>query len=445
MLRRVADALIQGLARAVVAGFFRDVEVHGDVGEDRGPTLVVANHFNGFVDPIVLARSLPRMPRFLAKATLWKVVVARPFLALAGAIPVYRRVDEADTTQNASSFEACHRALAVGETVAIFPEGTTHDEPRLAAVRTGAARIALGAAAAGVEGLRILPVGLTFEDKIALRSRVLVRIGPPIEIATGGPGEDDHAAVDALTADIDARLRSVAPDYTSRHEQGALDLAAGIALREEGGRSSRAVDLDRREDLASRLGRLPVEERRELVRAVADYQLDLHLLGVTDAVLVADQRRTRLVVRSVLRLVAAALLVLVALPALLVNLLPYVVVRLTSSRVEAPVTKGTVRVLVAIVVFPLAWTIAAWLFVGWGWDWFVFVVGYALAGFAGVWVTEQALAGIREVQGWRNVRDRRGFAGPVREHRERLVAQVLDSAASASSASATAAIRCQSP
>ena len=436
-MRRVADRVLRTLARVVVAGFFRAVEVHGDAGARGTPTLVVANHFNGFVDPVVLVRALPRMPRFLAKATLWDVVVARPFLALAGVIPVHRRVDDADTSDNASSFAACHRALAAGETVAIFPEGTTHDEPRLATVRTGAARIALGAVADGVTDLRILPVGLTFEDKIALRSRVLVRIGRPIRlgadaapyVAGGVPvTEDDHDAVHRLTGDIDARLRTVAPDYESRHEQGALDLAAAVALRPHGTRRSEAVDLDRREDLAARLGRLPEPDREEIVRAVADYVLDLHLLGVADEDLVADASSRRLVTRFVLRLLGVLALAAFALTAVLVNLVPYAVVRTASRRVAAPVTKGTVRLLVAIVAFPLTWAVAAWLLVGRGWDWLGLATAFAVVAFVTVWVMEQALAGVRELSGWRNLRDRRGFAGPVLEHRDRLVAQVLAAA-----------------
>ncbi len=39
----------------------------------------------------------------------------------------------------------------------------------------------LDAAADGVDGMHIVPVGVTFEDKVALRSRVVVRAGTPID------------------------------------------------------------------------------------------------------------------------------------------------------------------------------------------------------------------------------------------------------------------------
>ena len=99
-------------------------------------------------------------------------------------------------------------SCAQGGTIAVFPEGTTHDIPRLAPIRTGAARIALGAKAHGVDDIQIVPVGLWFEDKVALRSRVLVRAGEPLDLdhelwsilPEGAEATDeDHESVRALT------------------------------------------------------------------------------------------------------------------------------------------------------------------------------------------------------------------------------------------------------
>jgi len=132
MFRRFVDRALGLLTIGLVLAFHRSVDV---VGRERmpadRPVLVVANHGNGFVDPIVVASVLRRLPRFLAKAALWKVVLARPFLALAGVLPVYRTGDGDRATDNRSVFEACHRELAQRATVAIFPEGTTGDRAGL--------------------------------------------------------------------------------------------------------------------------------------------------------------------------------------------------------------------------------------------------------------------------------------------------------------------------
>ena len=160
--------MITWLARLLTRGFFRSVETEGP-GLPAGPVILAASHLNGFVDPVVLVAELRAFPRFLAKATLWKVPAARVALQFARVIPVQRRVDAGDATDNTGTFDAAVAALAHGHLLAVFPEGTTHDDPTIRPLRTGVARIALQAAASGVEGVRIVPVGVSYEDKVAVR------------------------------------------------------------------------------------------------------------------------------------------------------------------------------------------------------------------------------------------------------------------------------------
>jgi glycerol-3-phosphate O-acyltransferase / dihydroxyacetone phosphate acyltransferase len=166
LFRRFTDRTI-GLfaARGLVLAFHRSVDVRWPerLPRDR-PVLIVANHGNGFVDPMVVAGVLGRLPRFLAKAALWKVVVARPFLGLAGVLPVHRTGDGDRASDNASVFAACHRELDQGATVAIFPEGTTGDRAGLDRVKSGAARIALGALPTAPDVV-IVPIGMAFESR----------------------------------------------------------------------------------------------------------------------------------------------------------------------------------------------------------------------------------------------------------------------------------------
>ena len=67
----------------------------------------------------------------------------------------------------------CSRAMLCRS----FPEGRSHSEPGLIELRTGAARIALGAEAQSnwQLGLQIVPAGITYRRKSLFRGQALVR------------------------------------------------------------------------------------------------------------------------------------------------------------------------------------------------------------------------------------------------------------------------------
>ena len=156
-MRRSVDRLIASVARLTTRWFFRSVEQQGfdAIPHDR-PVLLVANHFNGLVDPVLLVAGLRRLPRFMAKGTLWKVIPPARSCASPG-WSLYRAAD-GDTSGNVSSFARVVAVLGGEARWLCFRRG--HDEPRLAEVRTGAARIAL-AWADGIDDLVIQPVGIT--------------------------------------------------------------------------------------------------------------------------------------------------------------------------------------------------------------------------------------------------------------------------------------------
>jgi glycerol-3-phosphate O-acyltransferase/dihydroxyacetone phosphate acyltransferase len=349
----VRDRVVVALARLLTRAFFRSVEVEGPPPPD-GPVVLAASHLYGFVDPVVLVARMGRFPRFLAKATLWSVPPAAVALRLVGAIPVHRRQDGAVAGANDGTFTSAIEALRAGEKVAIFPEGTTHDEPTLRPLRTGAARIALEAAAAGVEGVQVVPVGVTYEDKVEVRGRALVSYGPPIPVAA--PEGDERAAVRALTDRLQHDLQALTPHFATTEEALALQAAATITLTVDG-EAPLLADVQGR---ARRLALLDDDRRAALVDLVARYKMLLGFVDLDDA----DVARRDVVSVLVRRLVVLAVLGVVLAPfavaGLFANLAPAVLVLVAGLTVRAPVSKGTVRLLVALVTFPLMWGIWAW-------------------------------------------------------------------------------------
>ena len=214
--RRALNALVRGAGRVAVMIFFREVRVEElqRLRAARGPRLVVAHHVNSLVDPLLIVAFIPGRPRFLAKSTLWQHPVVAPLVILGDALPVFRHQDGVDVARNVDTFARAREILAEGGTVALFPEGRSHSEPRPLPLKTGAARIALHALGEGrAQGLTIIPIGVVYEDKGRFRSRVVLRVGEPIDPAPEAAvyAAEGRAAVRTLTNRIAAGLEEATP------------------------------------------------------------------------------------------------------------------------------------------------------------------------------------------------------------------------------------------
>lgn len=417
MFRRFTDRTFGMLAGGLVLGFHRSVDVawRERFPRDR-PVLVVANHGNGFVDPVVVAGVLGRLPRFLAKAALWKVLIARPFLGLAGVLPVYRSADGDQASNNASVFEACHRELAQGATVAIFPEGTTGDRAGLDRVKSGAARIALGALPTAPDTV-IVPIGMAYESKVETRSRVAVMFGEPITVADfagrglGADGEPHHDDARALTARITASLRAVSPDFADVEEREILRASARIEQSDDAKASFADTEI-----VARRLATAPDEARRVIVEAYRTFAARLQLIGITGDQLRPERVSLRRVIFSVLALLLGGSVVVAA---TLIHLPAILVVTIGTGLVRSTATKGTVRLLLGLVAMLLTWTIAgAWL--GDGWSAVAYAVAVAIGGVVALVVWSPLLRQFQVLVGMARVRDRAGLLDPVFEARSRV-------------------------
>ena len=427
LFRCFTDRTIGLVARGLVLAFHRSVDVQWrDRMPGNRPVLIVANHGNGFVDPVVVAAVLGRLPRFFAKAALWNVVAARPFLWLAGVLPVYRTGDDDRTSDNASVFDASHRELAQGATVAIFPEGTTGDRAGLDRVKSGAARIALGALPTAPDVV-IVPIGMAFESKVETRSRSVVMFGEPIVVAefegTGlGPdGEPDRADAAALTARITHALEAVSPQFADLDERETLRAAAREERRDATGRADASFGAS--EVVARRLAAASPDSRQRVIAAYRHFATRLQLLGITSHQLRPDRVSIgRLVLSALVVSVAASLLVTVT----VIHLPALFVIVVGTALVRSPATKGTVRVMLGLVTLLITWIVMGmWLGDGW------VAVGDGIAVAVGgvvalvVWPPLLRQAGI--LIGRIRLRDRVGLVPPVLEARSALVMAVRES------------------
>ena len=357
-MRRLLDAALAGLARLLVGLFFRDVEVVGRERIPRGvPLLLIANHVNSLIDPILVMGYVGARPRILAKSTLWRHPVVAPLLVLAGAVPVFRAQDDADVSRNLDTFGRCRETLAAGGNVLLFPEGKSHNQPHQLPLKTGAARIALETEARhGPLGLQVVPVGLTYEAKDQFGSRVLVFVGEPVAVApfVEAYGAQPRAAVRDLTARMADELEAVTVSHGTWEEARLVDRAArvmaeGTALSHRFSLRGRVM----REYFALRES--APERAASLEEAVAAYDRSLSALGVEEADLDATDPVAAPGSRGL-----EALLVVPGLIGLALNWLPFRLPGWISERLSrTPDEPATTKLLAALAFFPLFWLLEA--------------------------------------------------------------------------------------
>src|SRR5215203_3370375 len=110
--------------RRLMRLYFREVE---RVGEPPGPDtrgrVVVSNHTNALIDPILVLTDAPCEISPVAKSTLWSVPGLRWILDRAGAVPIVRRKDTPDkaAASNEAMFDKIAQHLAGGGNILIFP------------------------------------------------------------------------------------------------------------------------------------------------------------------------------------------------------------------------------------------------------------------------------------------------------------------------------------
>jgi 1-acyl-sn-glycerol-3-phosphate acyltransferase len=202
-----------------------------------GGALLACNHVSD-VDPIydvAFTISHGRMPRFLAKAELWKIPVVRSVMAGGGHIPVHRA-----STRAADAYKEAIEALRRGEVVVFYPEGTLTADPSgwPMKAKNGIGRIAL------VTGAPVIPVAnwgtqelLPPDRHLHLRPRKTVQVvaGPPVDLSRWLDGPRTRTALDGATGaimdDITALVAQLRGDEppSVRYDPAAATVQAAVA------------------------------------------------------------------------------------------------------------------------------------------------------------------------------------------------------------------------
>jgi glycerol-3-phosphate O-acyltransferase / dihydroxyacetone phosphate acyltransferase len=344
-----------GTFRGIIRLYFRRIERVGEApGPDVRGRVFVSNHHNALIDPILVLTDADCEISPIAKSTLWKIPGLKWLLDGAGAVPIHRRQDDAnkDVFKNDAMFSKIAEHLARGGNILIFPEGTSHSEPHLAPLRTGAARMLLAADTYGAD-LSFQSVGLEFDDRDHFRSRSLVLWGPVRRLADlGGQGEE---RVQMITGQMAADLQDLLVAGETHDERRLIVRVAEMLANDAGdatlsGWSTIGRQVDDAAVTLRNADPTLVARVREKVEA---YFAELERLGRTDAQLSgARAAQTKPPTRWLRRAALAPL----AIPGFALYAIPYFIPRLVAERSTAPEDAdrlSTIKLGVALVVYPL--------------------------------------------------------------------------------------------
>jgi len=201
-----------------------------------GPLLIAANHQNALVDSLIVGWLIPRRIAMTAKATLADNPLIAILFRMLHVVPLRRVSDEVrkqnglpvDRSRNTQAFEEIFKLLEQNGALLIFPEGKSHNEAGLEPLKTGLARVALQARdQRAIRGLKILPLGLVFEDKARPSTAVSAHVGIVIEMDSWQG--NDHTI---LTQEIADRLRAVSEDAGLPRKQLGQAKESSNTLRE---------------------------------------------------------------------------------------------------------------------------------------------------------------------------------------------------------------------
>jgi 1-acyl-sn-glycerol-3-phosphate acyltransferase len=366
---------MRALIALIVRIFFRRIAVSGSEHVPAfGPVLLVLNHPNSLVDPLLVLAFAPRRVVFLAKEPLFRMPVIGWLTRAVGSIPVYRRQDGADTTQNRRTFERVWQELANGGAIALFPEGTSHSDPRMRPFKTGTARMALGAAAINRDAVvRIVPGGLYYTAKVRFRSSALLCFGEPIDVASeplSPDGEPAQESVHVLTARLEEALAQVTLQADQEDALRVVTRAERVFSSVEGpGTQDR--DLRRQFQLRQRflrgysqLRRTAPRQVEQVERLLARYDAELVSAGMAPENLLESRLTSGMVAKNA-SIAIARLLVLA--PLAVVGIALHFPAYLATGPLATRAIKGqrdvvaTAKIFAAVALYPLVWLTIAWL------------------------------------------------------------------------------------
>tara|TARA_B100000900_G_scaffold129102_3_gene109169 strand:+ start:1028 stop:2596 length:1569 start_codon:yes stop_codon:yes gene_type:complete len=384
--------LMRRFSRSLMTVWFRELDIVDNENlPPEGGLMFIAWHPSGLIDPMLMHASLPGRLSILAKHTLFKIPVLGTLIRSSGALPIERSKDSSDKEKSRKNNEILlakvGHEIATGGRLLLFPEGATHTGSSVKRAKSGAARIMLlairNAKQLGTPIPKIIPVGLHYSNSQKFRERAAVILERPMQLP---PIPEDHEMdtiwIEEVTKSIDSELNRASHSKTSWEERHLIWKARSVVYAErikQTGSKMRKPSYSESVIGARRMragwefvSKEEPKKTENLVAKSIEHFDEIESLGLSPFDVAA--KPTKPSIRGYLMAVsiwiwsAAWMLGLVTWSAVIGNVPPYqgnyaVMWYLKKGKISAPI-QGTMKVMSAIIMFPI-WWITASLLVTW--------------------------------------------------------------------------------
>ena len=362
--------------------FYRKIKVHGleNIPEKNQGTILISNHQNGMMDPVMLCVSIMRQLHFLTRADIFKDKLTNKLLRHLNMLPVYRALDKvADiAAMNDDTFAKSYKRILNGDVVSMFPEGNHNNKKWIRPFRKGISRVTFGAMemADFQRDIKIIPIGIDYTSYTKFRSEILLNFGKPISTIKYADlyKKDPARALTILAKESNAALKALVVDVTDKDNYDWLIETEMLALETHpSGDKNYSKHLDRVNTFKDFLSKWDLyrAENTNSSKDISDkakkYLTLRKKLSLTERSIWQSNQNYE----TFMPMIGMALILPIILIGVSLNVLPGMITRkFVNTQVKDPHFTSSISMVIGVIFFGIFWPLQG-LLVSWltSWSW----------------------------------------------------------------------------
>lgn len=224
--------------------FYRKIYTTGlEKIPDEGAVIFAPNHQNALMDALILISVKNWQPVFMARADIFAGQFLRRFLFFCKILPIFRIRDGKESLkENNFVFQKAVEVLKKRRYLVIYPEASHKGIHRLRPLKKGITRIAFMAEEATnyTLGVKIVPVGINYQDYYDFRTDAMINFGKPINVEDyaalykENPQKANHQLVEEIKKELSTLIIDIQDTENYDNFETAREILAPYLIRKNG-------------------------------------------------------------------------------------------------------------------------------------------------------------------------------------------------------------------